>query len=52
MRRTKAKAKAEEKGSKGKGKENFWNSPPQMGMMEESEYFAIGVLGLQLLAEQ
>ena len=32
------KGKSGGKGSKGKGKGNFWNSPPQMGMMEESEY--------------
>ena len=34
----KGKGKSGGKGSKGKGKGNFWNSPPQMGMMEESEY--------------
>ena len=33
----KGKGKSGGKGSKGKGMENFWNSPPEMGMMEESE---------------
>ena len=34
----KGKGKSGGKGSKVNGKGNFWNSPPQMGIMEESEY--------------